>query len=375
MVLVEDTDYIGVSKKITEDEDRTRLRNLAKKYKPKHLGVILRTASKDIDEEDFKNEMNFLVKTLEKIESEKKLGMGTKIIYRELDLIHRTIRDLFVKDVEKIVVNDEATFKSINSLAELLTPDMMSRIELFKDTQDIFNHFKINSMIEQSLAKKANLESGGYLIIDETEALTSIDINTGKYIGESSLRNTVLKTNLEAVEEIAKQLRLRNIGGIIIIDFIDMKSKKDEKQIIDALNKALEKDKVQTEVFGMTRLGLVEMARKKVGSRLSEKLLKDCICCRGTGKISSDETVLLKIEKQIKRTKDHTSAESIIFKVSEYIKNHMENEKKNYIEDIKKELDMEVFFLKDDSVDIDDAKIFKIGKKEFIKDALKEIKG
>ena len=372
MVLVEDTDYVGVSKKITEEEDRIRLRKLAKRYKPKHLGVILRTASKNIDEEEFKNEMNFLIDTLDHIEREKKLGIGVKTIYHELDLIHRTIRDLFTKDVEKIVVNDEMVFKSVYDLVKLLVPDLISRVELFKGTEDLFNHFKVNKMIDDSLEKRVDLESGGYLIIDETEALTSIDINTGKYIGESNLRNTVLKTNIEACKEIAKQLRLRNIGGIIIIDFIDMNIKKDEQRIIHALNQELTKDKVQAEVFGMTRLGLIEMTRKKVGSRLSERLLRDCSCCNGTGKIFSKDTVLLEIEKQMVRTKQHTTAESIIFKISESIKSYIESEKMDYIEEIKRALDMEVFFLRDETMKLDDAKIFKIGKKEFIRDILKE---
>ncbi len=372
MVIMEGTDYIGVSKRITEEEDRNRLRNLAKKYKPKDKGIILRTASKDIDEEDFKNDIMFLVKTLEKIDKEKKLGIAPKTIYSELDLIHRVVRDLFTKDIEKIVINNKTMFDSISDLASLIAPDLKSRIEIFKDSEDIFNHFKINSMIKSSLEKKVLLESGGYLVIDETEALTSIDINTGKYVGNLNLRDTVLNLNIEATKEIAKQLRLRNIGGIVIVDFIDMAAKKDEEKVIDALNIELEKDKVQTQVFGMTRLGLLEMARKKVGSRLSEKLLKDCTCCGGTGKIISDEEVLIDIEKQVIRTANHTNAEAIIFKVSPYIKSYVDGQNKDYINKIKKSVNIDIFFLKDSLVDIDKAKIFKIGKREFINNILKD---
>ena len=372
MVIMEGTDYIGVSKRITDEEDRNRLRKLAKKYKPKDKGIILRTASKDIDEEDFKNDMIFLVKTLEKIDKEKKLGIAPKTIYNELDLIHRVVRDLFTKDVEKIVINNKAMLDSIYDLASLITPELKSRIEIFEDTEDIFNHFKINSMIKSSLEKKVPLDSGGYLVIDETEALTSIDINTGKYVGNLNLRDTVLNLNIEATKEIAKQLRLRNIGGIVIVDFIDMAGKKDEEKVIDALNIELEKDKVQTQVFGMTKLGLLEMARKKVGSRLSEKFLKNCTCCDGTGKVSSDEEVLANIEKQVRRTVNHTTAESMIFKVSPYIGEYIKNQKKEYINSMKKEMDIDVFFLKDNLIDIDSAKIFKIGKREFINSILKD---
>lgn len=372
MVIMEGTDYIGVSKRITDEDDRNRLRKLAKKYKPKDKGIILRTASKDIDEEDFKNDMMFLVKTLEKVDKEKKLGMAPKIIYNELDLIHRVVRDLFTKDIEKIVINNKFMFDSIFDLASLITPELKSRIEIFKDPDDIFNHFQINSMIKNSLEKKVLLKSGGYLVIDETEALTSIDVNTGKYVGNLNLKDTVLKLNIEATKEIAKQIRLRNIGGIIIVDFIDMSSKKDEEKVIDALNIELEKDKVQTQVFGMTKLGLLEIARKKVGSRLSEKLLKNCTCCSGTGKITSDEEVIENIEKQVRRTANHTNAESIIFKVSPYIKSYLESQNKNYINSIKSEMNIDIFFIKDNLIDIDNVKIFKIGNREFINNIMKQ---
>ncbi len=372
MVLLAATEYIGVSKKITDEGDRIRLRQLAKKYKPKGRGLILRTASKDVDEEDFKNDMMYLASSIEEIEREKKLGRAPKIIYSELDLLKRIVRDIFTEDIDRVWVNDKVSFESVKELVKLLLPSIKDKVELFKEDEEIFNHFKINPMIDKALKKKVELKSGGYIVIDETEALTSIDINTGKYVGALHLRDTVLSTNLEATVEIARQLRLRNIGGIVVIDFIDMKTKKDEQSVIDALSIELKKDKTQTEVYSMTKLGLLEMTRKKVGSRLSEKLLKDCVCCSGTGKTISDEVILEDIEKLIKRTKLHTSAESIIFKVSKHIKQYVENEKKDYIKRIKNELDMEIFFNIDDSNMVDKAKIFKIGKKEFINNILKD---
>lgn len=370
IVMLEGTDYIGVSRRIEDNRDRNRLRNLAKKYKPKNKGVILRTASKDVSEEDLKNDMAFLVETLETINKEKKLGLSPKIIYEELDLVHRTIRDLFTDDIARIVINNKDVYQSVYQLAQVLTPDLKSRIELFDSKQDIFDHFKINPMISKALEKRVLLDSGGYLIIDETEALVSIDINTGKYVGDLNLRDTVLKINLEAAQEIAKQLRLRNISGIIIIDFIDMKTKKDEKQVINELEAQLKKDKVQTQIFGMTKLGLLEMTRKKIGSRVSEKLLKHCLNCQGTGKISCDEEVLVEIEKQAERTKNHTTAEAMIFKVSPYMKNYIEQDKKAYISKLQEQLNLEIFFISDNTIDNDCVKIFKIGKIEFIVDTL-----
>lgn len=370
IVIMDGTDYIGVSKKIKDEQDRNRLRNLAKKYKPKDKGVILRTASKDIEEEDFKNDMMFLVETLEKIDREKKLGLSPKLIYSELDLIHRVVRDLFTREVERIIINDKALYDSMYKLASVLTPGLKSRIEIFEGKEDIFNRFKINSKIDKALEKNAPLESGGYLVIDETEALTSIDVNTGKYVGNLNLRDTVLNLNLEASKEIAKQLRLRNISGIIIIDFIDMKSKKDEKKVITSLKKELKKDRVQTEIFEMTKLGLLEMTRKKVGSRLSEKLLKNCTCCKGTGKITSDEEILMKIEKEVIRAKHHTTAEAIIFKVNSDIKSYIAVEKNDYIESIENYTGIDIFFISDEKVNAGEVKIFKMGNKKFVVDTL-----
>lgn len=372
MVLMAATEYIGVSKKITNEGDRIRLRNLAKKYKPKGRGLILRTASKDVDEEDFKNDIMFLTRSLEDIDKEKKLGRAPKAIYSELELIKRIVRDIFTEDIDRVLVNDKTSFESIRSLVSLLLPMIKDKIEFFKEDEEIFNHFKINPMIDDALKKRVDLKSGGYLVIDETEALTSIDINTGKYVGSLHLRDTVLNTNLEATAEIARQLRLRNIGGIVIIDFIDMFTRKDEQSVIDALSVELKKDKTQTEIFSMTKLGLLEMTRKKVGSRLSEKLLKNCVCCEGTGKTISDDSILEDIEKQIKRTKTHTSAEAMIFKVSSQIRDYIVREKKEYIVELRNEFDMEVFFVIDKSNTVDKAKIFKIGKKDFIKKIFKD---
>lgn len=371
MVILSASDYIGVSKKIVDESERIHLRNLAKKYKPKGVGVILRTASKDASEEDFKNDMAFLTRSLEEIEREKKLGRAPKKIYSELDLLKRLVREIFTSDVERVFINNKEAFETVKNLVDLIVPSIKDKIEHFDEEEDIFNHFKINHMLESALEKKVELKSGSYLVIDETEALTTIDVNTGKYVGELHLRKTVLDTNLEAAVEIARQLRLRNIGGIIIIDFIDMSYKTDEKKVIEALNTELSRDKTQTETFGMTRLGLLEMTRKKVGSRLSEKLLKNCICCSGTGRTLSNETIFTDLEKQIKRTKWHTSAEAIIFKVSSSTREYIDREKKDCMEKLQNELNMKVFFITDDFNLVDKGKIFKIGKVEFIEKILK----
>lgn len=372
VVVMPYTNYIGVSRRITDEKDRERLRKLAKKYKPKDMGVILRTVSEEIQEDDFKNDIEFLLKVLNKIDGEKKLGRAPRLIYKDLDLIHRTVRDLFTRNIDKLIINDKESYNSILDLVELVSPELKSRVEYFDDVHDIFGYFRIDTMINNAVDKKVWLKSGGYLVIDETEALTSIDINTGKYVGGVNLEDTVLKTNIEAAKEIAKQLRLRNIGGIIIIDFIDMPNKKHEQEVIRELEEALKKDRTKATVFGMTQLGLVEMTRKKERSRLTEKLLTKCPYCEGTGTVLSEEYILSKIENEVKRSKYHTNAEDIIFKVNTSIVDYIKNQVSDYVQSIKEEYDIDIHFILDNSIHHNDIKVYRLGSKEFIKKTLED---
>lgn len=372
IVLMPYTDYIGVSRRITEEEERDRLRHMAETIKPENMGIILRTACEGIELEDFKDDVKFLLKILHKIDGERNLGFAPRVIYRDLNLIHRTVRDLFTKNIQKLIVNSREEYKSIIELVELVSPQLKSRVEYFDYSHSIFGHFGIETMINKALERKVWLKSGGYIIIDETEALTSIDVNTGKYVGTINLEDTVLKTNIEATKEIAKQLRLRNIGGIIIIDFIDMNNESHDNEVLKCLENELKKDRIKSTVLGMTQLGLVEMTRKKARSRLTSKLLKECPYCKGTGKILSESTVLEIIEKELKRIKLHTNSEAVIMEVNPSIVDYVHDNQNEYLKLFEKEYGIRVFLQGCETVHSNEVKVKGMGKIEYIEQLLKK---
>ena len=362
LVLMPYTDYIGISRRINDREEKNRLKEIAKSIKPKGKGVILRTAAKGKSEEELKDDIKFLLKLHQKIEKEKDIGYAPRIVFKDMDLIHRTVRDLFAKNIDKIIINDKEKYESIIELADILTPYFKNKIEYFDDGFDVFSHFNIDSMIEKALDKKIWLKNGSYLIIDKTEALTSIDVNTGKYVGNINLEDTVYKTNIESAKEIAKQLRLRNIGGIIIIDFIDMTNEEDIKSVIHCLENEMKKDRTKSTVLGITRLGLVEMTRKKSRKRIASKILTTCPYCEGTGKIYSEDYIINKIEKEMKRIKTHTNSEAVLFNINSYIFNILEEKKEEYIKYAEKRYDIKIFIEACNGVELNDIKVKKMGK-------------
>lgn len=311
IVLTPYTDYVGISRRIIDQKERERLRELAERLKPKGMGIIIRTAAEGISTQDFEMDINLLLALFNKIQRQKKLGSAPKVIYKDMDLVERVVRDMLNKSTKNIIINNAKKYKSIIELADMISPDLSSRIELFDMKQSIFQYFNIQLVLNHILDRKVWLKSGGYIIIDETEALTSIDVNTGKYIGSINLEDTVLKTNMEAAKEIARQLRLRNISGIIIIDFIDMNYSDDEKLVLDCLEKELQKDRTKCTVLGMTQLGLVEMTRKKIRKRLTFKTLTECPFCKGKGKMYSPSTIIGIIENKLKELQDNETLKNI----------------------------------------------------------------
>lgn len=367
VVLMPYTDYIGVSRRIDSEAERDRLREIVESVKPTNMGLILRTASEGLEIDDFKDDIKFLLKVLNKIDSERNLGFAPRVMYKDLDLIHRTVRDLFTNNVQKLIINSRDEYKSIVELVEMISPQLKSRIEYFDSSHDIFGYFGIDQAINRALDRKVWLKNGGYVVIDETEALTSIDVNTGKYVGSTNLEDTVLRTNMEAAKEIAKQLRLRNIGGIIIIDFIDMNNEKHEEEVLKTLENELKKDRTKSTVLGMTQLGLVEMTRKKVRSRLTAKLLKECPYCNGTGKVYSEELILSLIDKEMKRLKFHTSAEAVILEVNPHIKGYLSENNNYYINKMEDEYGIKLFIIANESIHHNEIKVKNIGRIDFIK--------
>ncbi|WP_271629397.1 Rne/Rng family ribonuclease [Caldicellulosiruptor sp. DIB 104C] len=298
LVLLPNTEYIGISKRIEFEEERTRLKEIACKIKPDGMGLIVRTAAEGKSEEVLRNELEFLKNLWQKIRQKSKESAPV-LLYKDYDLVFKAVRDMFTNQVDRFVINDRKKYNKIIEFLSTYAPSLKSKVEYFNLATNIFEYFQIEQKLSKALSKRVWLKSGGYIVIDETEALTVIDVNTGKFVGKNDVSETILKTNLEAAVEIARQIRLRDIGGIIIIDFIDMKNPEHQKLVLDALKEALKRDKTKTVVVGITPLGLVEMTRKKVRQRLSCIMQSCCPYCEGSGKILSPETVALKVLKEI----------------------------------------------------------------------------
>lgn len=311
LVLLPNADYIGVSRRIENDIERGKLKKIAERIKPEGMGLIVRTASEGKNEDDFVHDMNFLSKHWEKIKQKEHQGPAPRCIHKDLNLIYRAVRDLFTWNVDKFIINDRQQYARVLELVEMISPALKMKVEYFSKNYDLFEYYQIESKISKALSKKVWLKCGGYLVIDHTEALSVIDVNTGKFVGGSNLEDTVLKTNIEAAKEIAKQLRLRDIGGIIIIDFIDMQEHEHQQMVMDALRQGLRKDRTKTTVVGITGLGLVEMTRKKVRQALSSVMNVNCPYCDGTGKILAPESVARNVEKEINKYFSETIANAI----------------------------------------------------------------
>lgn len=362
LVLMPYMDYVGISRRIEDEEERERLKGIVEQIRPEKMGIIVRTEAEYKDENDLKDDLKYLLKLWQKIDNEKKLGFAPKLVYRDLDLIHRTVRDMFTADINELKINDKENYKRILDFLDLISPKLKDRVKYFDPGINIFSYFGIEKKIKDALSRKVWLKSGGYIVIDETEAMTIIDVNTGKYVGVNDLNETIIKVNKEAANEIAKQLRLRDIGGIIIIDFIDMNDSKTEKEVIDVLSKALAKDRVRTNILGMTQLGLLEMTRKKVRNRISSILERDCPYCNGTGKVFTPDTVINYIEHELKRISLHTNAEGVIIQVNPEVAKVLWNERKDYLKELEKSLQLRIVITENKDIHVDNFEVRFMGR-------------
>lgn len=297
LVLMPTVDYVGVSRRIEKEEERARLRKILVDIKPQNMGVIVRTASAGKSREAFAEDIESMKKLYADIDKRAKSTKAPALLHAEQSLEYRAVRDLLMKDVDRVFVNDQACYDRLRDLAEVMAPKLKARI-LLKESEALFDRYETEGKIEKALSRKVWLKSGGYVIIDRTEALTCIDVNTGKFVGKDNLEKTITSTNCEAATEIAKQLRLRDIGGIVIIDFIDMEREANRNLVLNTLKNALKDDHTRSHVFGFTHLGLVEMTRKKTGRSIGDTLQTLCPYCNGDARVLNAESVLFKVRRQ-----------------------------------------------------------------------------
>jgi len=299
LVLLPTVDHIGISKKIENDSERARLKDLLLSIRKNKFGYIFRTQAQGIDKETIKKELNFLNKTWEDILTKNKTASARSLIYKELTITFKAIRDLLADEADKLIIDSKEEYLNIQKFLKRLMPDLKLSVELYQGRESIFDAYNIEGDVARALKKKVWLKSGGSIVIEQTEALVAIDVNTGRYVGKHNFDETVLKTNLEAVKEIAYQIRLRNIGGIIIIDFIDMKKEQHREKVMTQMNEAMKNDKSQTNILPLTELGLVQMTRKRTRRNLSRTLCKPCFYCNGDGHLMSGKSICHKIYRDL----------------------------------------------------------------------------
>ena len=317
LVLMPTVNYIGVSRRIEDEEERSRLRDIIERCRPEGMGVIVRTVGEGKEEGEFTSEMAFLEQLWGQVNGMAAHVQAPALVHSEEALLFRTVRDLLSDEVSALVVNEQASWQEVKKFADVLSPEYLNRIQFYQGEEDLFERYQLDGQIDKLLQRRVWLRSGGYLIIDQTEALTVVDVNTGKYVGTGTdVQKTLSATNMEAAAEIARQLRLRDIGGIIIIDFIDMESQENRDQLIDTLQMHLKKDRTKSNIVGMTGLGLVEMTRKKVRASLRSTMLSDCPHCRGEGRVLSEESVALRIRRNLLRNLRASSCEDWLVEAS-----------------------------------------------------------
>ncbi|MEF3254330.1 MAG: Rne/Rng family ribonuclease [Deferribacterales bacterium] len=334
LVLMPTYNHVGVSRKIDNEAERDRLKHILSVIKPPNIGLIARTVSENSTEEELRSDLNYLLRTWEKISERSKDSGAPKLLYNELDLIFRAIRDLTNDDVRKIVIDSKADYLRIKSFVkEYLLNDQIN-IELYENDIPIFDFYNIEIEISKLMERRVWLKSGGYIVIDQAEALTVIDVNTGKFVGKRNFDETILKTNLEAAKEIAWQMRLRNLGGIIIVDFIDMEKEEHKDKVIQTLQQELKKDRAKTSIVNISPLGLLEITRKRVQDSLNKILTEPCPYCEGRGIVRSKITICYDILREIRRVAPFFNGSKVIVEAHRDIAELILNNEQEHLDDI-----------------------------------------
>lgn len=312
LVLLPNSDQSGISRKIENQEERQRLKKILREFNlPEGMGVIMRTAGEGQKKAFFIRDLAMLIEQWNEINEKIKKQPSATCVFQEPDLIERAVRDFLTEDVERIVVDSPAAHNRMREIISKFSPRSADKVKLYTDHQPVFDRFNITKQLEAAFSRQVHLKSGGYIVIDETEALVAIDVNTGRHKGSKDQESTILKVNLEAAEEICRQLRLRNMGGLIVLDFIDMKQRRDQQQVYQRIKEGLRRDKAKTHVLPISQLGLMEMTRQRHSESVRSAVYDDCPYCKGRGKVKSTETMSVEIQRKLneilkKRSRDES---------------------------------------------------------------------
>ncbi len=331
------TDHIGISRKITDEEVRQRLRDTIEQLRPQGTGFIVRTVAESISNEELEADMEFLLVLWDEITAVASRAKVPSLVHRDLDMVLRSVRDLFTEDVKELIIDSQPVYERLTSFVQTFAPHLLGKISHWHRSTPLFEAFGVEGDINRAIDKKVWLRSGGYIIIETTEALTVIDVNTGRFVGKNDLAETIFKTNMEAVREIAYQLRLRNIGGIIIVDFIDMDSEEHREQLYTTFQEAMQSDKNRVNILKLSEFGLVQMTRKRSCQSLDQMLCEPCFYCGGDGKIKSSRSVCYDIFRKISRESGKIDGDKVTIKVHPRVADMLLTEETRHIEQLERE--------------------------------------
>lgn len=311
LVFMPSVTYVGVSQKIEDETERERLKELVADLCDENGGFILRTAAEGINGKELRHDAEFLRRLWSKIES-RKSSRKISLLYEDLPVARRVLRDFVSIDIERIRIDANLTFVELQDFTKEYVPELTDKLEYYQGERPIFELYDIENELQRALGRRVDLKSGGYLIIDQTEAMTTVDINTGAFVGHRNLEETIFNTNNEATLAIARQLRLRNLGGMILIDFIDMTEPDHQRRVLHSLEQAMAKDKAKSNIYGFTQLGLIEMTRKRTRESLEHQLCGECPACKGRGTIKTIETICFEITREIVRVNKAYDADKFV---------------------------------------------------------------
>lgn len=347
LVLLPGVGHLGISRRIEDEEEREALRATLEELQPPGVGLIVRTAGADSSREDLEADLAFLMRLWERIRARGEKVAAPTLIHRDLDLALRVVRDYLNEEYNVIWVEGEETYERLVDFVDQIQPSMLGCVRLHGSDGGLFERFGLNEEIESALKTKVWLKSGGHIVIHPTEALVAIDVNTGRFVGSHNLEDTVLTTNLEAVREIVRQVRLRNLGGIIVIDLIDMVEEEHRQQVSEVLREELEKDRAKYKVLGISEFGLVELTRKRSRPSLERVLTQPCPYCRGTGRIKSLTTISIELRRQLLRHRSRYAEHEILLRVHPDVARALQREEQSILRELETELGTQILVQSD----------------------------
>ena len=334
LVFMPTVDHVGISRRITDEPERERLRQIIETLRPPRSGFVVRTVAEGVEQRKLEADMEFLINLWADVQRREANASAPALVHPDLDVVLRATRDLFTADIERLVVDDPETHERVVRFVRGFAPALARSIELYDDSTPIFEHFGVEIEVQRAFSPKVWLKSGGYIVWDEAEALTVVDVNTGRFVGRRDLEDTITRTNLEAVREIGYQLRLRNVGGVVVIDFIDMEDPQNRARVLEAMEEALKHDRARTHVMGMSELGLVELTRQRVRESLLHTFTEACPYCEGKGFVLSAQSVAYDMFRALRRAANERSEPCLLVRCHPEVATYVYDEEADVLEEI-----------------------------------------